>query len=184
LILDEPTNHLDIDSRRALMEALNDYEGAVLLITHDRSLMEMVADRLWLAADGTIKAFEGDMEDYARFVLDRARLAARAESEGLKSGPAAPSAKDARKASAEARARLAPLKRAVEAIEKRMDQLTRKIADADSTLADPALFSKDPARAVALGKARAEAAAGLETAELEWMEAAEAYEAAKLEAGV
>jgi ATP-binding cassette subfamily F protein 3 len=146
--------------------------------------MEMVADRLWLAADGTIKTFDGDMEAYARFVLDRARLAARAENESLKAGPATPSAKDARKAAAEARARLAPLKRAVEAIEKRMDQLTRKIAETDAALADPALFAKDPGRAVTLGKARAEAADGLEVAELEWMEAAEAYEAAKAEAGV
>ena len=73
LILDEPTNHLDIDSRRALLDALNDYKGAVILITHDRSLMELVADRLWLAADGTVKPFDGDMDDYARFVLDRAK---------------------------------------------------------------------------------------------------------------
>ena len=73
LILDEPTNHLDIDSRRALLDALNDYKGAVILITHDRSLMELVADRLWLAADGTVKPFNGDMDDYARFVLDRAK---------------------------------------------------------------------------------------------------------------
>src|SRR6185503_19271072 len=73
LILDEPTNHLDIDSRRALLDALNDYEGAVILITHDRSLMELVADRLWLAADGTIKPFDGDMDDYSRFVLDRSK---------------------------------------------------------------------------------------------------------------
>ncbi len=73
LILDEPTNHLDIDSRRALLDALNDYEGAVILITHDRSLMELVADRLWLAADGTIVPFEGDMDDYAKFVLERAK---------------------------------------------------------------------------------------------------------------
>ena len=76
LILDEPTNHLDIDSRRALLDALNDYQGAVILITHDRSLMELVADRLWLAADGTVAPFEGDMDDYARLVLDRARGAA------------------------------------------------------------------------------------------------------------
>ena len=73
LILDEPTNHLDIDSRRALLDALNEYEGAVILITHDRSLMELVADRLWLAADGTVAPFDGDMDDYARLVLDRAR---------------------------------------------------------------------------------------------------------------
>ena len=76
LILDEPTNHLDIDSRRALLDALNDYGGAVILITHDRSLMELVADRLWLAADQTVTPFKGDMDDYARLVLDRARQAA------------------------------------------------------------------------------------------------------------
>jgi ATP-binding cassette, subfamily F, member 3 len=75
LILDEPTNHLDIDSRRALLDALNDYEGAVILITHDRSLIELVADRLWLTADGRIKPFAGDMDDYARFVLERVRAA-------------------------------------------------------------------------------------------------------------
>ncbi len=73
LILDEPTNHLDIDSRRALLDALNDYAGAVILITHDRSLIDLVADRLWLTADGHIKPFQGDMDEYARFVLDRAR---------------------------------------------------------------------------------------------------------------
>ena len=76
IILDEPTNHLDIDSRRALLDALNDYEGAVILITHDRSLIELVADRLWLTADGSIKPFAGDMDDYARFVLERARAGA------------------------------------------------------------------------------------------------------------
>ncbi len=76
LILDEPTNHLDIDSRRALLDALNDYEGAVILITHDRSLMELVADRLWLAADGTVAPFEGDMDDYAKLVLERSKAGA------------------------------------------------------------------------------------------------------------
>ena len=81
LILDEPTNHLDIDSRRALLDALNDYKGAVILITHDRSLIELVADRLWLTADGHIKPFQGDMDEYARFVLDRAKAGARAPSQ-------------------------------------------------------------------------------------------------------
>ncbi len=95
LILDEPTNHLDIDSRRALLDALNDYEGAVILITHDRSLIELVADRLWLTADGGIKPFTGDMDDYARFVLDRARMAARGPGQDG-NGRAAPADFDAR----------------------------------------------------------------------------------------
>jgi ATP-binding cassette subfamily F protein 3 len=86
LILDEPTNHLDIDSRRALLDALNDYEGAVILITHDRFLIELVADRLWLAADGHIKPFKGDMDDYARFVLDRAKAGIRAPAQGSDHG--------------------------------------------------------------------------------------------------
>ena len=97
LILDEPTNHLDIDSRRALLDALNDYEGAVVLITHDRSLIELVADRLWLAADGHIRPFNGDMDDYARMVLDRAKAGSR--SPGSRDGgePARGSAKRRRK---------------------------------------------------------------------------------------
>jgi ATP-binding cassette subfamily F protein 3 len=102
LILDEPTNHLDIDSRRALLEALNDYEGAVILITHDRSLIDLVADRLWLAADGQIKPFRGDMDDYARLVLDRAKAGARAPSQslGLSIAPAPRSAGRRQKRSA------------------------------------------------------------------------------------
>ena len=64
LILDEPTNHLDIDSREALMEAINDYEGAVILVSHDRFLIEACADRLWLVTGGTVKPFDGDMDDY------------------------------------------------------------------------------------------------------------------------
>ena len=72
LILDEPTNHLDIDSREALVHALNDYPGAVILISHDRHLIEACADRLWLVADGTVKPFDGDIEDYRRMVLGKA----------------------------------------------------------------------------------------------------------------
>jgi ATP-binding cassette subfamily F protein 3 len=88
LILDEPTNHLDIDSRRALLDAVNDYEGAVILITHDRSLIDLVADRLWLTADGHIKPFKGDMDDYARFVLDRAKVGAKAGGKAATAAPA------------------------------------------------------------------------------------------------
>lgn len=69
LILDEPTNHLDIDSRRALIEALNDYDGAVILISHDRHLIEATADRLWLVNNGTVTTFEGDMDEYRDIVV-------------------------------------------------------------------------------------------------------------------
>jgi ATP-binding cassette subfamily F protein 3 len=175
LILDEPTNHLDIDSRRALLDALNDYEGAVVLITHDRSLMELVADRLWLAADGTIAPFDGDMDDYAKFVLDRARRAAKMEKSGA--GPAAPP-KDSRKAAALARAQLQPLKKALETVEAKVARLTKTMGEIDTALADPKNF-KRPNELAQLGRDRARAHENLEKAEIEWLAAAEAYEAAK-----
>ena len=75
---------------RALLDALNQYTGAVILITHDRSLMELVADRLWLASDGTIAPFDGDMDAYARFVIDRAKQAGKAPTQVRAAEPAAP----------------------------------------------------------------------------------------------
>jgi ATP-binding cassette subfamily F protein 3 len=112
LILDEPTNHLDIDSRRALLDALNDYEGAVILITHDRSLIELVADRLWLTADGRIKPFNGDMDDYARFVLERAKQGVTPGPSLNGKGAANDDAGDASQFDAAAAARLAAKKAA------------------------------------------------------------------------
>ena len=181
LILDEPTNHLDIDSRRALLDALNDYEGGVILITHDRSLMELVADRLWLAADGTVKPFDGDMEDYAKFVLDRARLAARGPSQNVaEAAPAPPPPKPA--PSQNPAAMVGPLKRKLEAAEAVLARETRAAAELDKALSDPALFSRDPAKAAELGKRRARTQEALDAAEAKWMAAAEAYEAVKASA--
>ena len=77
LVLDEPTNHLDVDSREALIHAINDYEGAVILISHDRHIIETCADRLWLVANGTVKPFDGDMDDYTDFILGRNAAEAR-----------------------------------------------------------------------------------------------------------
>jgi ATP-binding cassette, subfamily F, member 3 len=113
LILDEPTNHLDIDSRRALLDALNDYEGAVILITHDRSLIDLVTDRLWLTADGHIRPFKGDMDDYARFVLDRVKAGTAAPSQNAdpKAHAAEESHLDAEQAAARDAARKAARKR-------------------------------------------------------------------------
>jgi ATP-binding cassette subfamily F protein 3 len=176
LILDEPTNHLDIDSRRALLDALNDYEGAVILITHDRSLMELVADRLWLAADGSVKAFDGDMDDYAKFVLDRARVAARAPTqikEEVKAADAPPPPPVRAPKVAPA-----PLKRKLEAAEEVLTRLTKQVEELDLQLSDTALYTKDPAKAGQLGERRDRLQLKLDEAESEWMMAGEAYEAA------
>jgi ATP-binding cassette subfamily F protein 3 len=169
LILDEPTNHLDIDSRRALTEALNDYSGAVILITHDRSLMEMVADRLWLVADGTVKAFDGDMDDYARFVLDRARAANR--NPGKTPPPPLPPP-------APPKGPVAPLKRKLEAAEEALARETRLFAEVDALLAEPAVYA-DPAKAAEVRQRHARMLERLAEAEAKWIEAAEVYEAAK-----
>ena len=172
LILDEPTNHLDIDSRRALLDALNDYEGAVILITHDRSLMELVADRLWLAADGGIKPFDGDMDDYAKFVLDRARVAARAPAQNrAETAPAPPPKPSGPKPQP------GPMKRKLEAAEATLARTTRTVEEIDAQLADPSLFVKHPAKAAELTARREKAQAALDAAEAVWMAAAEAYEA-------
>jgi ATP-binding cassette subfamily F protein 3 len=174
LILDEPTNHLDIDSRRALLDALNDYEGAVILITHDRSLMELVADRLWLAADGGIRSFDGDMDDYAKFVLDRARVAARAPTQ-VAAEPA-PAAKPAPRPQPGA---LGPLKRKLEAAEAVLARETRYVAEIDAELAAPDLYAKNPSKVAELTKRRARLQERLDAAERDWMAAAEAYQAAE-----
>ncbi len=174
LILDEPTNHLDIDSRRALLEALNDYEGAVILITHDRSLMELVADRLWLAADGGIEPFDGDMEDYAKVVLDRARVAARAPTQltAEVASPPPPPPPTPR-----AKAPTGTARRRVEAAEAALVRATATVAQLDAQLTDPAVFAKDPVKAADLGRRRETAQQAVETAEAEWLAAQEAYEA-------
>ena len=173
LILDEPTNHLDIDSRRALLDALNDYEGAVVLITHDRSLMELVADRLWLAADGGINPFDGDLDDYSKLVLDRARRQARSEK-----AEAAPPARNDKKAAAAARAQLAPLKKELDAVEAKVTRLNKTLAEIDVALSDPKLF-KRPNDMAQLGRDRTRAQDNLAKAEVEWLEMAEKYETAK-----
>src|ERR1700739_1801441 len=102
LILDEPSNHLDIDARDALVRALSDFRGAVLLITHDPHLVELIAERLWLVADGTVRPFDGDLDDYRALLAEHARPASRTESV---------TRRDERRERAEARAALAPLRR-------------------------------------------------------------------------
>jgi ATP-binding cassette subfamily F protein 3 len=173
LILDEPTNHLDIDSRRALLDSLNDYEGAVILITHDRSLMELVADRLWLAADGTITPFEGDMEAYAEFVLDRARVASRAPTQVKAEAPPPPPSPSP----AKAKVPTGTARRRAEAAEVMLGKATTALAEIDAQLTELATRGGDPGKLAALGRKRDAAHADVEAAEMEWLDAQDAYDA-------
>jgi ATP-binding cassette subfamily F protein 3 len=174
VILDEPTNHLDIDSRAALIEAINDYTGAVILVSHDRYLLEACADRLWLVANGGVAPFDGDLDDYRRLVLSEGSARDRA------AGPAAEpktSRTDLRRAAAEKRSELAPLRRRITAAEADMERLAAEIARLDGELAN-GLFARDPAKAATAAKARSEAADRLAGAEEDWLSLSAAYEEA------
>ncbi|ARQ57688.1 MULTISPECIES: ABC-F family ATP-binding cassette domain-containing protein [Rhizobium] len=174
LILDEPTNHLDIDSRRALIEALNDYEGAVILISHDRHLIEATVDRLWLVNGGTVTAFEGDMDEYRDLIV----ASGKKKEEKLQPADDATSKADQRKLNAERRASLTPLKKKINEIESLTAKLEKQIQALDAELANPALYEKTPAKAAEKAKQRGEAAAKLAAAEEEWLMLSSEYEEA------
>ncbi len=176
VVLDEPTNHLDIDSRAALIEAINDYSCAVILVSHDRFLLEACADRLWLVAGGEVHPFDGDLDDYRRLVLTGSGPDAAAERGGT--AEVRVSRADQRRAAAEKRSELAPLKRRIDECDKTIAKLTKRIADIDGALADPTLYDRDPARVATLGKERADAASALATTEDQWLALSGEYEAA------
>jgi ATP-binding cassette subfamily F protein 3 len=175
LILDEPTNHLDIDSREMLIHALADYEGAVILISHDRHLVEATADRLWIVKAGTVSVYDGDMEGYrAELLAERGsgdRGGTRAESDDRIDRGAQ------RRASAQKRQQLAPLKRTMQEAEKRVEKLSAELARLDAKLADPDLYA-DAQRTQKITLERGQVAKKLGEAEEDWLAATSAYEAA------
>ncbi|GAA4760483.1 ABC-F family ATP-binding cassette domain-containing protein [Stakelama sediminis] len=172
LILDEPTNHLDVDAREALVQALNAYSGAVLLVSHDRHMLEMTADRLVLVDDGTAREFDGSLDDYIALILS---------SGAPKDGDAANkiSKKEQRKANAEARERFRELSKRVKVLETQTEKLTKERSALDRAMFDPASAEPSLAKLTMsdLMKRRADVEAKLEATEAEWMEAAEALEA-------
>ena len=178
LILDEPTNHLDIDSRAALIEALNDYQGAVILVSHDRYLLEACADRLWLVADGTVKTFDGDMDEYRRFVLDQARAESRKNAKSGDEDEQKDTLAAQRQNNAKTRRETAPLRKKIEAVEARMAKFSGLITKVDDMLAHPDAYAKDPAKATQLAQQRAELVRALAGAEEEWLALSEELEAA------
>ena len=170
LILDEPTNHLDIDAREALVRALAAFEGAVLLITHDPHLVDLVADRLWLVADGTARAFDGAMDEYRALLVERGRPPGKAE---------APSRRDDRRDRAEVRAQQAPLRRQARDAELLLAKLAAERGRIEAKLADAGMYAAGKAAEVTAANQRL-AAIGREVdvAEMAWLEASEALEGA------
>jgi ATP-binding cassette subfamily F protein 3 len=174
LILDEPTNHLDIDAREALVKALAEFEGAVLLITHDPHLVELVADRLWLVADGTVRSFDGDLDEYRALLAERARAASRGEA-----APAGGARAEARRERAESRVQLAPLRQRLKEVEKQLERLALEAKLIEKRLGDPDTYAKRKAEDIAWATTR-RAAIAKETAALEeeWLELSERLDAA------
>jgi ATP-binding cassette subfamily F protein 3 len=172
VILDEPTNHLDIDSRGALMEAINDFPGAVILVSHDRYLLEACADRLWLVAGGRVSPFDGDLDDYTRLVLSGG------VEKSVTKPPQQQDRGEMRRAAAEKRAETAPLRKRVADAELKLAQLNKQLSRLDATLGDGTLFATDPARAAELSKTRADVAKAIEAAEEDWLAASAALETA------
>ena len=177
-VLDEPTNHLDIDSRSALIAAINSYPGAVILVSHDRYLIEACADRLLLVANGQAVPFDGDLDDYQKLVLSQ-RGANGSDRENRKErGQPRAGRADLRRAAAERRVALAPLRRRIADAEAAAARLNAEIARIDAALAGSGLFARDPAKAATLAKARADHASALAKAEEDWLEASALEETA------
>jgi ATP-binding cassette subfamily F protein 3 len=164
IILDEPTNHLDIDSRAALAEAINEFPGAVIMVSHDRYLIEACADRLWVVADHAVTNFDGDLDDYRRLVLSSRN--GRAPSRETSERSAAP--QPATRAKAE---RKKPPKQRIAEADAEIERINGIIAKIDTALSLPDIFTRDPRQAAQLTQARANAASALERAEEEWLEA-------------
>ena len=174
LVLDEPTNHLDIDSREALTLAINDFAGAVVLISHDPHLIELTADRLWLVAGGRVRPFEGDLEDYRRALLDRG-----SESSPAGAAPSGNPRRAERRRQAEVRARLAPLRQEAKTAERELERLSEERAALAARLADGVTYQRSSDEIAALIKREAELEAAIAAAEHRWLAAAEALERAR-----
>jgi ATP-binding cassette subfamily F protein 3 len=174
LLLDEPTNHLDLNVRDALSLALQDYQGALVVVSHDRYLLRTVADDFWLVADGVMEAFSGDLDDYRQWLGSRRN--ARESGAAAKAGV---SRKDQRKSEAERRRALRPLQAALQKAEAALEKLAGDRRRLEEQLADPALYeaeAKARLQSVLMEKAGIEKA--LADAETAWLEASEALESA------
>ena len=182
LVLDEPTNHLDLETRDALVQALNAFPGAVIVISHDWDLLELTVERLWLVADGTVRPYDGDLDDYRRFVVGRSSGdGGERDNENKAARENSSKGKIVRRDAAAVRSQRAPLKRAAESAEYRLNQATRQKADIETKMADSTLYEGAPERLAELGRKLSAAERSISEAEADWLLAAEALETLQAE---
>jgi ATP-binding cassette subfamily F protein 3 len=174
LLLDEPTNHLDLEMRLALTVALQEFEGALVVVSHDRHLLRTVTDDLWLVSNGEAKSFDGDLEDYRQWLLNKDKPV-------KKEATSSPnSKKQDRKAAAENRQKLQPLLNAVKKAEQQMEKLGQSLTELENELADNTLYTEQAKdKLKALLQQQADLKTQLEQAEMSWFEASEQLEAAQ-----
>ena len=173
LILDEPTNHLDIDSRDALVSALNEYEGAVLIISHDRHLIDATVDKLWIAQNGTIEEFDHDLDTYQKMLTS-------GKEKGGKPAPAtADDRKQQRQDAAARRAEIAPLRKQIKDAEQKLARLRNELGKIENVLADPKIYDGAPERVISLGKDKARFEAEIAKVEEAWLEMSSQLEEAE-----
>lgn len=178
LLLDEPTNHLDVDAREALVHALNTFEGAVILVSHDAHLIELVADRLWLVDDGTCQPYDGTLDEYAVELRSKRRVARQSEKTDTTSNAPKENKKQARKERAEQRQATAKLRKTVQEAEKLMAKFGEQKKKLEARLADPKIYNGSTSDMMKLQVEHAEVKEAMDEAEAAWLEAQEALEGA------
>lgn len=192
LLLDEPTNHLDLDMREALSLALSTYKGALILVSHDRHLLEAIADKLWLIDDGNVSEFNGDLNDYQEFLNKKNREYKEKLNEKIQKQPnqnlvsekakaQTYKTKEQKKLEAQKRQSLRPLKLEIEKLEKQMEKIKKSLADIDTTLSDLELYSKEPEKVEILSIERAKLSDELDECEIAWIEKQDELEQAMKE---
>lgn len=184
LVLDEPTNHLDMETREALTMALSTFEGAVLIVSHDRHLLRAATERLWLVHEGRVDEYDGDLDDYAELVLEHRRTTAAVERAERLAAKEAPSVnkKEARRQEAQERQRIAelrkPLKKELDKVEKELSRKSEALKALAARLADPELYSSaDPDEVARVTREHGELAPQVEELEMRWLELSEQIEA-------
>lgn len=177
LLLDEPTNHLDLEMRLALTMALQEYEGALVVVSHDRYFLRNVTDDLWLVADGQATEFSGSLDDYRQLRLNRDKPSAGQE----KAASANPNTKKLdRQAAAQQRQKLQPLRHQVKKAEQALDKLNSELAELETQLADTTLYeAANKEKLKSLLQQQAATKAAVEQAEMDWLEASEQLENAE-----